>query len=226
MKKPILIVLASRGRPEKIEEFYESWRKTTDGYSEVLTCLDDNDPLLSKYEKHRDILIDVSNNSSTCDKYNRVFKKYGNYKYYYMVGDDHRIRTSNWEKIFMDKVESSGGKGVCYGNDLMYGEKLSTAAFVSGNMLRAIGYLAIPGLIHMFVDRFWMELGKAYGKLFYFPDVVVEHMHFSVGKSPVDSVYLSVNNKRVYEHDEKIFLMWEKEQKKKDIEKIETFNGG
>lgn len=226
MKKPILIVLASRGRPEKIEGFYETWRKTTSGYSEVLTCLDNDDPTLFEYKKHKDITIDISKGCWLCEKYNKIFIRFNSYRYYYMVSDDHRIRTQNWEKTFMDKVEKSGGKGVCYGNDLMFGEKLPTAAFVSGNMLRPIGYIAIPGLIHMFVDKFFMELGKACGKLFYFPDVIVEHMHFTVGKSPIDPLYLRVNNKRIYEHDERIFLKWEKEQKQKDVNKIKAYKGG
>ena len=195
--KPILIVLPSKGRPEKIEDFYKAWRQTTEGYSELITCLDDDDPTLHKYKKHRDILYDIGYGKSMCGSLNRVFYKYPNYKYYFIVSDDHRIRTKYWESRFMEVVEKKEGKGVAYGNDLMYGEKLATAQFVSGNILRALGYLALPGLYHMFIDNFYTSLGRRLNKLFYFPDVFIEHMHFSVGKSRTDSWYLRVNNKKV-----------------------------
>ncbi len=221
--KPILIILPSRGRPEKIEEFYNTWRQTTDGYSEVLTCLDDDDSTVNKYTKHNDVQFDIGKGNSMCDSLNRSFKKYSKYEYYFIPSDDHRMRTKKWETRFMEKIKKNGGKGVAYGNDLIWEEKLATAAFVSGNIFRALGYIALPGLLHMWVDKYWLELGKALNKLFYFPDIIVEHMHFTVGKSEVDPYYLAVNNKRVYDHDANVYHEWAKEQKLKDVKKINSF---
>lgn len=221
--KPILIVLPSKGRPGKIKDFYNTWRETTEGYSEVMTCLDSDDPALNQYRKYKDILYDIGCGRSMCGTSNRVFYKYPNYKYYFMVSDDHRVRTKYWESRFMKKIEKNGGIGVAYGNDLMYGEKLATAAFVSGQIFRALGYLALPGLYHMWIDKFYLELGRGLNKLFYFPDIFIEHMHFSIGKSPSDNWYLRVNNKEVFEHDMRVFLKWEKDLKFKDISKIKAF---
>lgn len=221
--KPILIILASKGRPEKIEGLYKSWRETTEGYSEVLTCLDDDDPELSRYKHHKDISYDVCFGKTMCGTLNRVFYKYPNYKYYFIVSDDHRIRTKYWESRFMEKIEKNGGKGVCYGNDLMFGEKLATSVFVSGNIFRALGFLALPGLYHMWIDKYHMEVGKDLGGLFYFPEIFIEHMHFSVNKSSADKSYMKVNNKVVYEHDAKVFKKWERDQKTQDTLKIQNF---
>ncbi len=221
--KPILILLPCKGKPEKIEGFYETWRKTTSGYSDLLTCLDDDDPVLDEYRRHKDVSFDVGKGTYMCDSLNRAFKRYPKYKYYYMVADDIRLRTCNWEESFMNKIEKNGGKGIAYGNDLMFGESLATAPFVSGNIFRALGFLALPGLFHMWIDKFWYELGKGLDKLFYFPDIIAEHIHYSLGKSPIDSWYLRVNNKKVNEHDGKIFQKWYKEQMKKDIAKIKAY---
>ncbi len=221
--EPILIVLPSKGRPDKIEGFYDTWRKTTDGYSEVLTVLDDDDPTLLRYKKHKDIRYYVGRGKSFSDACNRTFKKYPNYKYYYILSDDHRIRTSNWERRFTDIIEKNGGKGVSFGDDLMYGEKLASAALVSGNIFRALGFITLPGLIHMFTDNFWTEVGRSINKLFYFPNIIIEHMHFSVGKSPVDSWYMAVDNKVVYEHDRRVFNKWKREELRNDIDKIKNY---
>lgn len=215
--KPILILLPSKGRPDKIEGFYKEWRETTEGCSQIITCLDDDDPTINKYKAHKDVSFDIGAGKSMCGTLNRVFYKNPNYKYYYVVSDDHRIKTKYWESRFIEKIKENGDKGVCYGNDLMYGETLPTAQFVSGNIVRALGYIALPGLYHMWIDKFWLEIGKGLKKLFYFPDIFVEHMHFTVGKSQKDYFYQRVNNKRVYEHDKQVFDKWEKDRKAKDI---------
>lgn len=222
--KPILIVLPSKGRPEKIEGFYETWRKTTNGLSEVITFLDEDDPSLKKYKKHKDITLEIGSGRSFSDACNRAFNTHPNYKYYFIVSDDHRIRSKNWEKRFTNIIEENGGKGVSFGDDLMYGDKIASAALVSGNIFRALGFVTLPGLIHMYTDAFWTEVGRRLNKLFYFPDIIVEHLHFTVGKSPVDSIYLSVDNKIVYEHDKKVFNTWKRGKMKKDIEKIKAYN--
>ena len=94
--KPILIIVPSKGRPKKIEGFYDSWRDTTQGYSEVIVSLDDDDPSLAEYKKHKDITIDRGEGRSFGDACNRIFKKYPNYKYYFIISDDHRLKTKNW----------------------------------------------------------------------------------------------------------------------------------
>lgn len=221
--KPILVLLASKGRPQKIEGFYETWRETTEGYSDVLCCLDDDDPTLDEYKRHKDIMYDVGVGKSLCGSCNRAFYKYPNYKYYFLVSDDHRMRTKYWETRFMEIIERNGGTGVAYGNDLIYGKELGTSTFVSGNIFRALGHLALPGLYHMWIDQFFMELGRGLNKLFYFPDIFIEHMHFSVKKSAKDASYLKVNNKRVYEHDKAVFDKWKKEQEEKDLKNIQSF---
>jgi len=223
--KPILIIVPSKGRPNKIDDFFKTWRETTEGFSDVLTVLDDDDPTLSKYSNYYDIKKDIDKGGTFAQACNRAFRKYPNYKYYFVVSDDHRIRTKGWEKLFMKKIEKNGGKGVAYGNDLLQGEKLATSAFISGNIFRALGFVTPPTLIHMFTDKFWTDLGSELGKLFYFPDVIVEHIHFSVGKSKNDKWYKRVNNQKIYNHDLKMYEEWKKKEMKKDLKKIKLYKG-
>jgi len=222
-KKSILIILPSKNRPEKIEGFYKSWRKTNNGRSEILACLDENDQKLGEYKIHRDISFDVGKGGSFTIVCNRAFNNYSNYQYYFIASDDHRFRTKNWEKKFINVIKKNGGKGIAYGNDLLQRKNLATSAFVSGNIFRALGFVALPNLIHMYTDSFWTEIGKQINKLFYFDEVIIENMHFSVGKSQEDKQYKSVNNKKVAEHDRKVFEEWKMTNMKKDIIKIKNF---
>lgn len=221
--KKILIILPSKARPEKVEKFYSTWRQTTDGYSDIITCLDDDDVTIKQYKKYPDIMMSIGKGGSVCGVYNRAFELYPDYKYYYLVADDIRFRSTHWEEAFIEKLEKNGGKGICYGNDLMFMKELSTAPFISGNIVRALGHLALPGLWHMWVDRYWYEIGKGLNKLFYFPDLIMEHIHYKVGKSEADPLYLSFNTKKVYEHDKNIFLEWERNEKRKFLSKIKGY---
>ena len=50
-----------------------------------------------------------------------------------------------------------------------------------------------PGMIHLYFDNFWLDFGRAMGKITYLPDVIIEHMHPAVGKAVLDAGYQEVN---------------------------------
>jgi hypothetical protein len=102
------------------------------------------------------------------------------------VGDDHRFRTFGWDSRIADALVDPG---VAYGNDLLKGKRLPTAVFMSSVIPRTLGWYALPGTRHMFIDNAWRELGRELGRLRYLPDVVIEHMHPSAGKAEPDAGY-------------------------------------
>jgi hypothetical protein len=53
----------------------------------------------------------------------------------------------------------------------------------------------------MFLDNFWKAVGSKLDALFYFDDIIIEHLHAYVGKSELDEMYLSVNNPEVAGYD-------------------------
>jgi hypothetical protein len=60
-----------------------------------------------------------------------------------------------------------------------------------------------PEQIHMFLDNFWKAVGQNLKSIYYFDDVIIEHLHAYVGKSELDEMYLSVNNPEVADNDGK-----------------------
>lgn len=213
--KDILVILPTRERSEKVKMAIEGWRNTTEGYSNLLLCVDRDDPQAEEYKNlwEKDMIISLGEPIKMCPTVNRAIKLYPDYKYYAFIGDDHVFRT-NWETPMMDAV---GKMGIAYGNDLLQGERLATHCLMTSNITKKIGYMVIPGLIHLYMDNFWMELGRGANCLHYLPDVVVEHMHPGAGKSVMDGRYQIVNSTDVYNHDKQVFDNWMSYQKDIDI---------
>lgn len=103
------------------------------------------------------------------------------------VGDDHRFRTLGWDRRIAEILTEPG---IAYGDDLLQGEMLPTAPFISSVIPRSLGWYALPSCKHMFIDNAWKRLGQALGSYHYLPDVVIEHMHPGAGKGQLDEGYL------------------------------------
>ena len=85
--------------------------------------------------------------------------------------------------------------------------------------------MALPGAKHLYFDNTWRVLGDEVGALYYMPDVVVEHMHPSVGKAEWDEGYKRVNSSDTYEHDAQAFAAWVNGPAKEDIARVKEALG-
>jgi hypothetical protein len=133
------------------------------------------------------------------------------------VGDDHRFRTKGWDAEIAGANAAMGG-GVVYGNDLIRGHELPSSAFLDARIVRALGWMALPGAKHLYFDDTWRELGTAMGRLRYLPNTVIEHMHPIAQKADWDENYARVNDPAVYSHDKVIYDAWFRDQRRIDAE--------
>lgn len=214
-----LVVVASRGRSARFKDCVEAWRQNS-SQSDLLVCLDTNDPDLENYEHYQDVFYDIDGRLMLSPKTNRGIKKYPDYKYYFSMGDDHLCRTKDWDKILIKKIEDNGGWGISYGDDLLQSQNIPTACMMSANIVNTLGWMALPTCQHMYIDNVWLDLGKGIDKLFYCPDVTVEHLHHSAGKSVKDTTYEESNNNTVLNKDFKAYQKWLTQDKGKDVDKI------
>lgn len=164
--------------------------------------------------------VDVGPRIKMCPSVNRALQTHNGYDYYFFMGDDHRIRTRGWTYRVLEHMLRHNDKAVVYGDDLMMHERLASAFAVSKKLIdkqvaarkKHTGeddlYIAAPGLIHMYMDNQMMDLGRAFGGLVYDPQIVVEHLHYTQGKSAEDEGYKSVNNDEVFKHDEQVYREW------------------
>ena len=109
---------------------------------------------------------------------------------------------------------------MAYGNDLLQGKKLPTAILMSSVIIQKLGYMAPPTLRHQWSDLFWLDLGQKLGTLTYFPNIIIEHLHHSVGKSSTDQTYIDATNRLIRRHDRDAYKKYYQEHFAKDIEKL------
>lgn len=208
MTRPLAVVVPSRGRPGNVAQLVQAWSATSTGDAVLVVAVDDDDPELPGYldlglaAREPDITLLVQPapgsmvaalNLAARDLARRHFAVG-------FCGDDHRFRTAGFDAEIVDALRDLG-TGIVYGDDLFQRERLPTAVFMTADIIRCLGYMAPPELIHLAVDNFWLDLGRDAGCIRYLPDVVVEHMHPVAGKAPLDAGYERVNSPGMYARD-------------------------
>ncbi|OKI54521.1 hypothetical protein [Micromonospora sp. CB01531] len=104
------------------------------------------------------------------------------------MGDDHLPKTRGWDEALLGELKALK-TGIAYPNDLLQFEAMATAVVMTSDIPKALGYMAPSELDHMCIDLVWLDWGRGIDKLVYRDDVIIEHLHRSVGKSREDATY-------------------------------------
>ena len=183
----LLVIVPSRGRPQNAERLLSAWTQT-EATADLLFAVDDDDPTLGQYLELTENVY-VGPRIKIGPTLNVVASKYASeYEAIGFMGDDHLPRTPRWDSILMNTLNEFG-TGIVYGNDLLQGETIPTAVFMTSDIVRVLGYFCPPKLLHMYLDNAWKEWGLGGECLKYLPDVIIEHMHPGNGKAQFDSIY-------------------------------------
>jgi len=139
-----------------------------------------------------------------------------------VCGDDIVFRTADWDtKVgaafdkYPDKIVS------VYGNDTVFDQKLGTHPFIHRNWFNVVGRLSQDDYIYWW-DTWIQHVAQALQRIEYLPSVVIEHMHFSNNKAPMDETY--EHNRRLLDTEIHKFYSFEEGQRRgKDVEKLQQF---
>ena len=185
-----LVIIPSRSRPESIDRAVKALKEHSI-LSDICVAIDDDQADL--YPRLDDVIYEVNPRLRMNGTLNLVANKYvDNYETIFFMGDDHLPSTPQWDH-FLSGAIASKGYGLAYGNDLFQKKNLATAVMMSTNIIKSFGFMAPPKLVHLFMDNFWMLLGMDLDAIWYFDDVIIEHLHFLAGKSQVDAGYIENN---------------------------------
>ena len=213
--KDVLVIVPTRGRPDASVEFHKEFLQKS-MISDLMFAIDEDDA--DSYPRIDGVLYEVNPRMGMNGTLNYVATKYADkYKYIAFMGDDHRVRTFGWDLVMAERI---GSLGVAYGNDLIQGQALPTSVMMSSKIIKAIGYMAPPKQKHMYLDNFWLDLGTRLNAIHYLEDVIIEHLHFSVGKSDMDSSYQETNDSAIYNADKVAYDEYLSTQMDIDIDKI------
>lgn len=212
--KELIIIVPSRGRPDNVSELIEHVKE----YSEISDiCFgfdyDDN----SRYEPVAGVKFHRLPRTRIGRTTNSLATMYAQrYKYVAFMGDDHRPKTHGWDRILTEPLNIK--PGFSYGNDLLQGKNLPTAAVMSSSIVNTLGFMVPRTLKHFYFDNFWMDMGNALDSLNYFDDVIIEHIHPVAKKSEVDTTYTEAWS--VLDQDIEAYKIYLAEQFSQDIEKV------
>lgn len=220
--RDILIIIPTRSsggtRVQSLDRLIKSWRKTTYGYSDLAIIMDDDD-----YKNYGDIFppmakLHVGPRLNLVQKLNLTAAHYTDeYHTLCFVGDDVVFETEGWDERITDWMLGHH-PGVCYCNDLLQGENLPNNVFLSSEIVKAQGYMVPPVMKHYYIDNYWKDLGIRLGNIKYFPDIIIEHLHWSNGKSEKDQLYSE--SEKMMAEDQKAFDNYRAERFDSDIKKI------
>jgi hypothetical protein len=212
-----LVILPSRGRPQNVERCVNAL-KDNSLISDFCVAIDDDQSDL--YPRLDGVIYEVNPRLRVNGTLNLVATKYADqYKTVSFIGDDHLVRSKDWDKALAEPINAKG-YGLAYGNDLLQGKNLATAAMMSTNIIEILGFMSPPQLIHLFIDNFWMVLGLNIGSLYYFENVIIEHLHPYAGKAEIDEGYVEANSTERVSADEREFARYMADEFENDLKKV------
>jgi hypothetical protein len=202
----MLVIVPSRGRPSNIARLYRAW-DDTDADADLWVCVDIDDPQLAGYREvnrgqHGVLMIDRPH-GSIVPILNQAAKMAvdAGYRQIGFCGDDHRPVTVGWDKALAAALDELG-TGIAYGNDLMQGERIPTAVFMTADIPAALGYMCPPCFTHLYLDDCWRAWADGIDRRRYLPDVIIEHLHPQAGgKAEWDDGYRRCNGGDMWERD-------------------------
>jgi hypothetical protein len=220
--KTNLVIVPSRSRPDSIDRAVQAIKETSI-ISDICVAIDDDQADL--YPRIDGVIYEVNPRLRMNGTLNLVANKYADdYETIYFMGDDHLPQTPQWDHFLAGAIASKG-YGLAYGNDLFQGKNLATAVMMSTNIIKSFGFMAPPKLVHLFMDNFWMLLGMDLNSIWYFDDVIIEHLHFLAGKSQIDAGYIENNSQDVGSADQKELQRYMTEEYPADLARFKEMMG-
>jgi len=186
--KDLLVIVPSRGRPQNVRRLREAMDATCRGDTTLLVGLDEDDE--GSYERLPGAEYEVRSalRGFTPWVNELAVPRTGAYSFIGVLGDDCLPRSEGWDVALMAALAR---EPFAYANDLYplrpHGTQV-THVFTRSEVVRALGYIGVPSLTHMYVDDAWGAWGAACG-IAYLGDVIIEHLHHSSGKAPADETY-------------------------------------
>lgn len=197
-------ILPSRGRPASVERFFDAWRKTGASTKGVLVLDDDDAPLYKGVilPPTWDVVIYPRQKTGLGGATNLAAEQFPYEPWYGWVGDDALPVSDGWDKALID---AAGKDQIAYCWEGGEQNHSRVGHFcLGGDLVRELGFIALPGLNRLYWDNALMEIGRRRKCVHYLPDVRVDHLHFSNGTAEIDETY----HKPSATKDQELYFAW------------------
>lgn len=192
INKQIAILVPSKGRPDIAKRLVESIQKFSEGFSDIILGVENQE--LKDYKKIKNVSIIQTPATDYAPRLNFMVENLPKkYKYFYLLNDDFVFETP-FESKFLEIAEQLKNC-ILYGDDGIQHQELPTAPFIDYNVYKVLGFVCPPEFEHYFVDNYWKLLGETLDTLRYLPEIKATHMHHSVSKAEKDATYNNSESK-------------------------------
>lgn len=204
-------ILPTRERPHNLQRLIGAWYKTG-ASTPVELCVDINDPCWPQYESMvlpTEWHLAMRAIEPLSKIYNAAYQRHPNESFYGFIADDVVPTTKDWDRKL---IETAGldGMAVPAGGETTGG---CPHFVLGGNLVRSIGWLALPGLQRLFIDTCWGKIASSLGVLKHCPNVILEHRHFSNHLALFDATYRK--STEIKKNDRRIYEQWLNERREK-----------
>jgi len=138
------------------------------------------------------------------------------------VGDDHRFRTNGWDTVIRNTLKDR--PGVAYAFD-GFRSAWASAWWTNMIIVRTLGWLAVPGSMHLTIDDIFMDIGAGLGRLTFLPELLIEHLHPAGGKVEWRPIVRSHYRKDRRDREEKNMQNYRNEHFADDIHRLQDALG-
>ena len=188
-------ILPSRARPHNVFRLLKAYEET--GATTPVWLRLDNDDHTPEYH-HKNWIVEKGPRLPLSEIYAEAYEKFHDSEWFGLIADDVVPVTPHWDCKLID-IAGRDGMAVPAGGDTTGG---CPHFVLGGDLVRSVGWLALPGLDRLYIDTVWHDLAEKRGVLRYRPEILLEHRHFSNGQALFDQTYQKkhkAEDKAVYE---------------------------
>jgi hypothetical protein len=221
----MVMIVPSRSRPHNVARLAQAMDDTCTTGTELLIVLDADDDTLDAYKAlGLDIFVaePADKRGMTVPLNQAAVIAAQTHPFVGFLGDDVLPRTTGWDERFITELTDLR-TGIVWGDDLLQHDIWPTHVSMTSDIIRALGWMAMPELTHLFVDVVWMRLGEHLDRIRYLPDVILEHMHPAAGKTDMDALYEDINSPTTIAHDGAAYETWLQTTIDADVAKVREY---
>jgi hypothetical protein len=138
------------------------------------------------------------------------------------AGDDIIFQTKGWDDKVREEFNKYEDKILfVYGMDGIQPPSFGTHGFLHRNWINTLGYVVPPYFVSDYCDTWINEVADLIGRKHYI-DIFTEHLHFSVGKAPIDQTTIDRLQRHKANQVENLYASL-KDERIKDAEKLKSF---
>ncbi len=208
----ISLLSPTKKRTDSLSRMWKSVLDTADNPSQIELVLyvdhDDNETLqfLESNLKDCKVIVSDPDKKEIYSNLHNVCCENASANIVMSAADDIIFRSKSWDTEIIEIFNQIHDNiAYIYPDDGYNGVKLGTHGFFHKDWFKALGYLSPPVFTVDYSDNYTMDVAKGVNRCFYLSACLVEHMHWTIGKSAFDQTFSEAHQRRALTDNKSIY---------------------